>query len=191
MKLRIVMAVTALILGLMAGSSSTVAADPGLRVNADTTFGVITIDAEMLVPADAKTAWAVLTDYDNLSRFVPEMQSSRVTSAPGQPKRLEQRGKSGILSFFTPEHIVFQLEETPLERIKFNKVAGDVRSMRGEWLIVGNGNPVKVFYRARIVPKVPLPPLLGATMIELDVESKLAAIRREIARRAFSSSRSL
>jgi ribosome-associated toxin RatA of RatAB toxin-antitoxin module len=185
------MALAALLLGLMAGSSSTVAADPGLRVNADTTFGVITIDAEMLVPADAKTAWAVLTDYDNLSRFVPEMQSSRVTSAPGQPKRLEQRGKSGMLSFFTPEHIIFQLEETPPERIKFNKIAGDVRSMRGEWLIVGNGNPVKVFYRARIVPKVPLPPLLGATMIELDVESKLAAIRREIARRAFSSSRSL
>jgi len=139
------------------------------------------------VPADSRTAWSVLTDYDNLSRFVPEMLSSRVTSAPGQPKRVEQRGKSGMLSFFTPEHIVLQMEETPHERIKFNKVAGDVRSMRGEWLIVGNGNPVKVFYRARIVPKVPLPPLLGATMIEMDVESKLAAIRREIARRAFAS----
>jgi hypothetical protein len=156
-------------------------------VSADTTFGVITIDAEMLVPANAQTAWAVLTDYDNLASFVPEMKYSRITSAPGQPKRLEQRGKSGMLSFFTPEHIVFHLEETPPERIKFNRVAGDVRSMRGEWLIVGNGNPVRIFYRARIVPKVPLPPLLGATMIEVDVESKLAAIRREIARRAYAS----
>jgi len=92
-----------------------------------------------------------------------------------------------MLSFFTPEFIVLQMEETPYERIKFNKVAGDVRSMRGEWQIVGNGNPVRVFYRARIVPNVPLPPLLGATMIEMDVEEKLAAIRREIARRAFAS----
>lgn len=191
MTLRFGVAITAFLLGISAAPAISVAADPGLRVNADTTFGVITIDAEMLVPADAKTAWAVLTDYDNLSSFVPEMKSSRVTHAPGQPKRLEQRGKSGMLSFFTPEHIVFHLEETPPERIKFNKVAGDVRSMRGEWLIVGTGNPVKVFYRARIVPKVPLPPLLGATMIELDVESKLAAIRREIARRAFASARSL
>jgi hypothetical protein len=191
MNLRYGMAVTTLLLGLMAGSAESLAGDPGLRVNADTTFGVITIDAEMLVPADARTAWAVLTDYNNLASFVPEMQSSRVTSAPGQPKRVEQRGKSGMLSFFTPEHIVLQMDETPPERIKFNKVAGDVRSMRGEWLIVGNGNPVKIFYRARIVPKVPLPPLLGATMIELDVESKLAAIRREIARRAFASARSL
>jgi hypothetical protein len=41
------------------------------------------------------------------------------------------------------------------------------------------------------VPKVPLPPLLGSTMIELDEESKLAAIRREIARRAFASAKSL
>jgi len=187
MKILTAISAFALMLGLVAASTESAAADPGLRVNADTTFGVITIDAEMLVPADSRTAWSVLTDYDNLSRFVPEMLSSRVTSAPGQPKRVEQRGKSGMLSFFTPEHIVLQMEETPHERIKFNKVAGDVRSMRGEWLIVGNGNPVKVFYRARIVPKVPLPPLLGATMIEMDVESKLAAIRREITRRAFAS----
>lgn len=191
MNLRFGMAVTTLLLGLMAGSAESVAADPGLRVNADTTFGVITIDAEMLVPADARTAWAVLTDYNNLASFVPEMKSSRVTSQPGQPKRVEQHGKSGMLSFFTPEHIVLQMDEMPPERIRFNKVAGDVRSMRGEWLIIGNGNPVKVLYRARIVPKVPLPPLLGATMIEMDVESKLAAIRREIARRAFASARSL
>jgi len=91
-----------------------------------------------------KTAWSVLTDYDNLARFVPEMKSSRVTSSPGQPKRVEQRGKSGMLSFFTPEYIVLQMEETPYERIKFNKVSGDVRSMRGEWQIVGDGNPVRV-----------------------------------------------
>lgn len=189
MSLHAAFAVLSLLGALFAVPVAT-AADPGLRVSADTTFGVITIEAEMLVPADARTAWAVLTDYDNLASFVPEMKSSRVTSAPGHPKRVEQRGKSGMLSFFTPEHIVFQMDETPHERIKFNKVAGDVRSMRGEWLIVGNGNPVKVFYRARIVPKVPLPPLLGATMIELDVESKLAAIRREIARRAYAASKS-
>lgn len=187
MIIRLGIAGLTLLMGLAAGASPSVAADPGLRVEADSTFGVITIDAEMLVPADAKTAWTVLTDYDNLARFVPEMKSSRITSAPGQPKRLEQRGKSGMLSFFTPEFIVFHLDETPHERIRFNKVSGDVKSMRGEWLIVGDGNPVRVFYRARIVPKVPLPPLLGTTMIELDVESKLAAIRREIARRAFSS----
>lgn len=178
------LAFCAVLAGWMAAPA---AADPGLRVSADSSFGVITINAELLVPADARTAWAVLTDYDNLARFVPEMKSSRVTSAPGQPKRVEQIGKSGMLSFFTPEYIVFQIEETPFERIRFNKVAGDVKSMRGEWLIVGDGNPVKVFYRARIVPSVPLPPLLGATMIEMDVEDKLAAIRREIARRAFSA----
>jgi hypothetical protein len=59
--------------------------------------------------------------------------------------------------------------------------------MKGEWRIVGSGNPVRILYRARIVPPVPLPPLLGSTMIEMDVESKLAAIRREIVRRAFAA----
>jgi len=186
MKTRFGLVALLLAAGLLGEPTQAVAADPGLRVDADSTFGVISIDAETLVPADAKTAWAVLTDYDNLARFVPEMKFSRTVSAPGQPKRVEQRGKSGMLSFFTPEYIVLQMEETPFERIRFHKVAGDLKSMRGEWLIVGDGNPVRVLYRARIVPRVPLPPLLGTTMIERDVEIKLAAIRREIARRAFA-----
>lgn len=180
----------ALLGGLLGMPAPAFAGDPGLRVNASSMLGVITIDAEMLVPSDAGTAWAVLTDYNNLSRFIPEMESSRIIVIPGQPKRLEQRGESGLLSFFSPEFIVFQLDETPNERIRFKRVSGDLRSMQGEWRIVGGGNPVMVFYRARIVPKVPLPPLLGSTMIERDVEEKLAAIRREIARRAYSAGKS-
>lgn len=189
MKTRLGWNLLALLGGLLGMPAGAVAADPGLRVNASSTLGVITINAEMLVPADADTAWAVLTDYNNLSHFIPEMVSSRIIVIPGQPKRLEQRGDSGLLSFFSPEFIVFQLEETPNERIRFKRVAGDLRSMQGEWRIVGVGNPVMVFYRARIVPKVPLPPLLGTTIIENDVEEKLAAIRREIARRAFTASK--
>jgi ribosome-associated toxin RatA of RatAB toxin-antitoxin module len=169
---------------LLSGVSPAVVAEPNLRVNADSDWGVVTIQADMLVPADAKTAWAVLTDYNNLARFVPEMESSRVISKPGQPLRIEQQGKSGILSFLVPEYIVLQIEEKPVEHIRFKAIAGSVSSMRGEWRIVGSGNPVRVIYTARIVPLLPLPPLLGTSMIENDVESKLSAVRREIARRA-------
>jgi ribosome-associated toxin RatA of RatAB toxin-antitoxin module len=162
-------------------------AEPGLRVNADSSWGVVTIEAEMLVPADARTSWSVLTDYNNLARFVPEMKSSRIISRDGEPKRLEQKGESGLLSFMFPEHVILQLDEAPYDRIRFHAVGGSLKSMKGEWRIVGSGNPVRILYRARIVPPVPLPPLLGSTMIEMDVESKLAAIRREIVRRAFAA----
>ncbi len=173
-----------LMLGLIAPPSH---AEPGLRVNADSSWGVVTIEADMLVPSDVKTAWSVLTDYNNLARFVPEMKSSRIISRDGEPKRLEQKGESGMLSFMYPEHVILQLEETPYDRIRFHAVGGSLKSMKGEWRIAGSGNPVRVFYRARIVPPVPLPPLLGSTMIEMDVESKLGAIRREMVRRTFAA----
>jgi ribosome-associated toxin RatA of RatAB toxin-antitoxin module len=173
----------ALFLGL-SGVSPVSVAEPNLRVNADSDWGVVTIQADMLVPADAKTAWQVLTDYDNLAHFVPEMESSRVISKPGQPKRVEQQGKSGILSFLVPEYIVLQMDEKPVEHIRFRAIAGSVSSMRGEWRIVGTGNPVRVLYNARIIPLLPLPPLLGTSMIENDVESKMSAVRTEMVRRA-------
>lgn len=172
-----------LFLGL-SGVSPVSVAEPNLRVNADSDWGVVTIKADMLVPVDAKTAWQVLTDYNNLARFVPEMESSRVISKPGQPMRVEQQGKSGILSFLVPEHIVLQMDEKPVEQIRFRAIAGSVSSMRGEWRIVGTGSPVRVLYTARIIPLLPLPPLLGTSMIEYDVESKLSAVRHEMARRA-------
>jgi ribosome-associated toxin RatA of RatAB toxin-antitoxin module len=183
MKSRLHIAAAALFLWMI-GVSPAAVAERDLRVNADSDWGVVTIQADMLVPADAKTAWQVLTDYNNLARFVPEMESSRVISKPGQPLRIEQQGKSGILSFLVPEYIVLQIEEKPVEHIRFKAIAGSVSSMRGEWRIVGAGNPVRVIYTARIVPLLPLPPLLGTAMIENDVESKLSAVRREIARRA-------
>ena len=183
MKSRLHIAAAALFLGL-SGVSPVSVAEPDLHVNADSDWGVVTIKADMLVPADAKTAWQVLTDYDNLARFVPEMESSRVISKPGQPKRVEQQGKSGILSFLVPEYIVLQMDEKPVEQIRFKAITGSVNSMRGEWRIVGTGNQVRVLYNARIIPLLPLPPLIGTSMIEDDVESKLSAVRREMVRRA-------
>ena len=45
----------------------------------------IRIDARLQVNAHHHIAWQVLTDYDNLARFVPGLTSSRIVSEPGAP----------------------------------------------------------------------------------------------------------
>src|SRR5438309_8247133 len=38
----------------------------------------ITVNASALMQVDARIAWEVLSDYDNLAQFIPDMKSSRV-----------------------------------------------------------------------------------------------------------------
>ena len=53
------------------------------RVDRSLILGDIDIVAFVDVPADAAVAWSVLTDYNKLADFVPDMHVSRVISKPG------------------------------------------------------------------------------------------------------------
>ena len=49
------------------------------------------INVRIDVTGSRNLVWRVLTDYENLPRFVPGMQSSRVVSGRGEPLLLEQK----------------------------------------------------------------------------------------------------
>lgn len=144
----------------------------------------VQIDASVRVQADRATLWATLTDYDRLSEFVPSLVVSRVVSAPGQPKRVEQRGDAGMWSFLLPDHVVLAMEEQPPSLIRFRAVSGTVLAMSGEWRLEGNTPPVQLSYRARLMPRVPPPPLLSEGFIEDEVRRRFEAVAQEAERRA-------
>ena len=50
----------------------------------------IAVNASAVMQVDARIAWEVLSDYDNLAQFIPDMKSSRVVSRDGNRVRVEQ-----------------------------------------------------------------------------------------------------
>lgn len=154
------------------------------KVLADVGLTGVRIDASVNVHADIDTLWSTLTDYNNLSRFVPSMVVSRVLpSAPGQPITVEQKADSGIFSFIMPDHVVLAMEETPPHRIRFRALSGSVLTMTGEWQIYGDRAPLKLVYRSRLVPLVPAPPMVSDSFIEKEVRARFEAVAREAERR--------
>lgn len=144
--------------------------------------GGVNIQATATVDADPQTLWSTLTDYNALARFVPGMSSSRVVSAPGvRPKLVEQTRASGLLSLIIPDYVVLAMHEQPLGRIGFRSIAGWSIAMSGEWLITG-GRPLRLSYRARIVPLLP-PPLVTDRYIEDEVRLRMDALACEAERR--------
>jgi hypothetical protein len=153
------------------------------RVKVDTGLTGVRVDASQVVYADAATVWSTITDYNRLAAFIPDMVSSRVISAPGTPKRVEQIADAGLFAFIMPDRVVLAMEEQSGNSLRFRAVSGRVASMSGEWRIVGSGAPVTLHYRAHVLPLTPLPPLVSEYFIESEVRARFEAVGNEAERR--------
>lgn len=173
------------LLGLLALVGLTPAAHAvgDIQVAADVGFTSVRIEATSQVAADVETLWQTLTDYDRLASFIPDMVVSRLVSPPGQPKLVEQRADAGLFAFVMPDHVILAMEERPLGVIRFRAVSGKVAAMTGEWSISGRANPVRLTYRAQVVPLLPPPPLVSGRFIEAEVRQRFSAVIREAERR--------
>lgn len=174
----------ALLAAICLTMASSCALAANARVNANTGLSGVKVEASQVLQTDARTLWETLTDYNRLATFIPDMVSSRIISAPGAPKRVEQIADAGLFAFVMPDQVVLALEETPNSSIRFRAVTGKLVSMTGEWRIVGDRAPVTLLYRAHIVPLSPIPPLGSGFFVEDEVRARFEAVGREAERRS-------
>ena len=160
-------------------------AEPEIRIERNQ--DAIRINASLRVDAHHHIAWQVLTDYNNLARFVPGMQTSEIVSGPGEPLLLKQTGQSGFLLFRLPIEVLVQVTEAPLEAVRFHGVGGSFKNKHGEWRIEPQGDATRLIYQANIVPGFWVPPLIGPAVMGQDVSSKLVGVAQEMQRRAVSA----
>jgi hypothetical protein len=156
------------------------------RTSVTTNVGLagVRVQAVAQVDADAAVLWATLTDYDRLASFVPGMTLSRQVSRPGvRPRLVEQKGEGGLLALVLPDHIVLALDERPPGWIGFRSVSGWGASMQGEWRIEGGQRPVRLVYRAHVVPLLPPPPALTDGYVQEAIRTRIDAVVREAERR--------
>jgi len=79
--------------------------------------------------------------------------------------------------------MILQAEETPNERIRFYRTAGNVQSFAGEWLIEGKSEKVRLVYRAVLVPGFPMPPQVSMEIFRNDAKVRMEAMAQEMTRR--------
>ena len=66
--------------------------DKEIEVRAQNDGERIVIYATFLVPVGPQEAWAVLTDFDNIPKFISSVQFSKVLNRAGNNLRVSQRG---------------------------------------------------------------------------------------------------
>ncbi len=143
----------------------------------------ITVKASVLMQVDARIAWEVLSDYDGLARFVPDMKSSRVVSRSGDRVLVEQKGEFGFFFYKQPVDVTLEVLEQPRRRIVARRIAGNIRDLETRYDLEASDAGVRLDYAGRFIPEFSLPPLIGMSIVRRIVERRFRAMVEEIVRR--------
>jgi len=160
------------------------AAADDLYVDVDRNGRTFAVRAEATVAAPVSMVWEVLTDYDNLARFIPGLSVSSVSRRSGNRVQVEQKGEARFLFFSYPIEVVLEVLESPSSSISSRAVGGNLRRMSGRYDLKSTGGGSLLRYSGELEPDFGLPPVVGTLAVRAMVEAQFGAMVAEIERRA-------
>ena len=143
----------------------------------------VAVSASVVMRVDLHVAWAVLSDYDQLARFIPDMKSSRVISREGNKLRVEQKGEMGFLFYKEPVAMLLDVYEEPPTRITARGIEGNFKGLETRYELHSSDAGVRLEYAGRFIPDFSIPPLIGMPIMNRLIERRFRAMVNEIQRR--------
>lgn len=158
-----------------------IAAETGVSIHTEKLEGQQRrIQAFTEIPATAEQVWQVITDYDNLASFIPNLSCSQRLSHPQGGIRLEQIGSQCFLSIKFCARVVLDMVETFPQELRFSMVEGDFRQFEGKWTLEplqsNQGEVIRLGYDLVIRPPRAMPVALIERHIRHDLTRNLQAI---------------
>lgn len=142
------------------------------------------ITASLQISQPVEQVWKVLTDYEALADFIPNLTKSRLLEHPQGGIRLEQVGAQRFLRLNFCARVVLDLEEYFHKQINFRMVEGDFKDFSGSWLLepysLGEQIGTYLCYTVKIWPKRTMPIAIIERRISDDMRLNLLAIRQRV-----------
>lgn len=172
-----------LALAFAAQAQSAAGAERDIAVNVRKSAGVVIVDVRMAVNATQQEAWEVLTDYDRMAQFFPNLSSSKVIARSGDKLRLEQKGKVSYGPFSFPFESVREIELKPTTEIRSHAISGSLKKGDASTRLIAQGNTALILYHSESVPAVWVPPAIGPHVIASQTRTQFESLRAEIMKR--------
>jgi ribosome-associated toxin RatA of RatAB toxin-antitoxin module len=142
------------------------------------------ITAKVQIPQPVEQVWKVLTNYEALADFIPNLAKSRLLEHPQGRIRLEQVGSQRLLNFNFCARVVLDLEEYFPKEISFQMVEGDFKGFSGSWCLqpytLGNSIGTELCYTIQVWPKLTMPITIIERRLSKDLRSNLLAIYQRV-----------
>ncbi len=138
----------------------------------------------MFAPVATDLAWQVLTDFDHMAEWVPNVRQSKVIEREPNAVTIEQHGvaKFGIarFSYVSVRHI----EPDPPRTIRSTQIKGNMRRLESLMTLAPDGNGTKLVYHLEMVPGALAASVMSKEFLEHELREQFSAIIEEMVRRS-------
>jgi ribosome-associated toxin RatA of RatAB toxin-antitoxin module len=146
--------------------------------------GVYTVTARFLVDQSVSTALTVLTDYENIPRFLPDVRTSVVLERGSGWTVVEQEAVSALMMFSKRVHLVLEIEEQPDALVFRDRCGRSFGRYEGSWRLTRQSGQTAIVYELIAEPSFDVPGWMLKRLLRRDSAQMIERLQREIAVRA-------
>ena len=144
--------------------------------------GTRRLAAQLTTSATFDSLWNVLTDYDRLNIYIPNLLSSKKIYKNKNNVHLKQVGAQDFLGMkFSAEVIIDLFEEKELGLLNFSLIKGDFRRFEGSWKIqtIKNTSKNSLIYDLTVQGCQWMPIGMIEKRLKKDLSENLIAVDRQ------------
>ena len=144
--------------------------------------GTRRLAAQLTTSASLDSLWNVLTDYDRLNLYIPNLLSSKKIYQNKNNVHLKQVGAQDFLGMkFSAEVTIDLFEDKDLGLLKFNLIKGDFRKFEGSWKIqnIKNSSKNSLIYDLTVQGCQWMPIAMIEKRLKKDLSENLIAVDRQ------------
>lgn len=140
------------------------------------------ISARIRIPYGTEQVWQILTDYNHLADFIPNLAKSQQIEHPQGGIRIEQVGTQALLKFKFCARVVLDMVEQFPHQLDFQMVEGDFKKFCGSWILqpiaLTEGSGTELCYTVSVLPPRAMPIGLIERKLKSGLVLNLSAIRQ-------------
>ena len=145
--------------------------------------GAYRVTARFQVPQSAAAVLAVLTDYEQIPRYMPDVKTSTVRSRGAGRVMVEQEAEARTLMFSKRIHLLLDIHESA-DGLWFVDTGGtSFTEYEGSWRLAVAGGETEVIYELRARPAFDVPRFVLARAMRKDATKMIEQLQVEIAAR--------
>ena len=140
------------------------------------------IVATVIIPQPIEQVWQVITDYEHLADFVPNLTTSRLLPSSEGRIRLEQIGTECFLKFKFCARVVLNMTERFPNEVGFSMQEGDFKQFEGAWKLqpAADEKSTQLCYHLSVKPPRAMPATLIERHIRHSLTANMLAIRQRV-----------
>jgi hypothetical protein len=157
-------------------------ADPAsvTRVEVTEAGGVYSVTASFAVSESPESVMAVLSDYERIPSYVPDMEISRIVARSEAGMMVEQQAVSKFMMFAKRVHLLLDVREGA-GTLRFTDRCGkSFSAYSGSWLVGRRDSLTVVDYQLRATPTFEVPTFVLKRLLKRDSAELIERIKVEI-----------